>query len=346
MRIKKVLSTFLVGTLALSVLLTGCSSGGSKAASGSGSAAEAYAPKKTLEFIAPAGAGGGWDLTIRSVAKTLQDTKMVTVPMPVTNKPGGGGGIALSYLQEKKGSDSTISVYSAPLLLINLTGQTPLSYKDVTPLARLIADYGVFAVKKDSKYKTINDVMDALKKDPKSVKIGGNSAAGSLDHLQFLTVAKAAGVPVEKLKDIDFLSFQDGSAPAQLLGGFIDVLSSGLGDIKGIVESGDARGLATTADKKVGEGKMAEILTAKEQGIDATFVNWRGLFGPPGMPDAAVKYWGETLKKMSETEQWKSIAKQNGWDIIYSDNVEFAKFLEQTNKDYTDLLSTIGLLKK
>lgn len=344
MKIKKVLSSFLVGSLAVSVLLTGCSSGGSKAATGT--AAEAYAPKKALEMIAPAGAGGGWDLTMRSVSKTLGDTKMVSVPMPVTNKPGGGGGVALSYLQEKKGSDGTISVYSAPLLLINLTGQTPLSYKDVTPLAKLIADYEVFAVKKDSKYKTINDIMDALKKDPKSVKVGGNSAAGSLDHLAFLSVAKAAGVPVDQLKNIDFISFQDGSAPAQLLGGHIDLISSGLGDIKGILESGDAIGLAVTSDKRVGEGTYAKVPTAKEQGINATFVNWRGLFGPPGMPEAAVKFWSDTLKKMSDTDEWKQMCKQNGWDITYADNAEFAKFLEQTNNDYTDLLKSIGMLKK
>jgi putative tricarboxylic transport membrane protein len=276
----------------------------------------------------------------------LQDNKLVTVAMPVTNKPGGGGGVTLSYLQEKKGSDTIVAVYSAPLLLINLTGQTPLSYKDVTPLARLMADYDVFAVSKNSQYKTINEVMDALKKDIKSVKLGGNSAAGSLDHLAFLTMAKAAGVPVEKLKDIDFISFQDGSAPAQLMGGHIDLLSSGLGDIKGILESGDAIGLATTADKRIGDGLFSKIPSCKEQGIDATFTNWRGLFGAPGMPDYAVKFWVENLKKMTETDEWKDLCKQNGWDTIYADNVEFAKFIEKTNADYTELLSSIGMLKK
>lgn len=344
MSFKKVMTTMVAGTVVTAMLLTGCTS---KATTTTGSApAEVKYPTKTLEFIAPAGAGGGWDLTIRSVAKTLQDSKLVSVAMPVTNKPGGGGGVALSYLQEKKGSDTVVAVYSAPLLLINLTGQTPLGYKDVTPLARLMADYDVFAVSKNSPYKTINDVMDALKKDIKSVKVGGNSAAGSLDHLAFLTMAKAAGVPVEKLKDIDFISFQDGSAPAQLMGGHIDLLSSGLGDIKGILESGDAIGLATTADKRIGEGAFAKIPSCKEQGIDATFVNWRGLFGAPGMPDYAVKFWVENLKKMTETDEWKELCKQNGWDTIYMDNVEFTKFIEKTNAEYTELLSSIGMLKK
>lgn len=345
MSIKKVLSAAIAGTVALSVLLTGC--GASKTGTGSAVKKEDVKyPTKNLEFIAPSGAGGGWDLTIRSVAKTLQDTKLVSVAMPVTNRTGGGGGVNLSYMQEKKGSDTLVAVYSAPLLLINLTGQTPLSYKDTTPLAKLIADYEVFAVSKNSKYKSINEVMDALKKDPKSVKIGGNSAAGSLDHLAFLSVAKAAGVPVDKLKSIDFISFQDGSAPAQLMGNHIDLISSGLADIKGIIESGDAVALAQTAAKRVGEGKFAQVPTCKEKGIDTTFVNWRGLFGAPGMPEYAVKFWGETLKKMSESEEWKKVCLQNGWDITYSDKAEFEKFLEQTDKEYTDLLNSIGMLKK
>jgi putative tricarboxylic transport membrane protein len=338
MLLKKSLVTLIAGSLAAIMLLTACSS-----SSSTGAQKQNY-PDKALEFIAPAGAGGGWDVTIRTVAKTLQDTKLVKVPMPVTNKPGGGGGVALSYLGEKKGSDSIITVYSPPLLLINLNGSTPLGYKDTTPIAKLIADYGVFVVSKNSKYKSIKDVMEALKKDPKSVKIAGTSAAGSLDHLQFLSMAKTAGV--QKLKEIDFISFQDGSAPAQLLGGHVDLLSTGLADVKALIDSGDLVGLATTADKRIGEGKFAQIKTCKEEGINATFVNWRGLFGAPGMPDYAVKFWRETLKKMSDSEEWKKAAKSNGWDITYSDGDEFNKFLETTNVEYTKLLQEIGMLKK
>ena len=342
MSLKKTIITLIAVTLIAAVLLTGCS--GKTATTNDGGTAEVKYPTKTLEFIAPAGAGGGWDVTIRTVSKVLSDNKLVPVPMPITNKPGGGGGVALAYLQEKKGSDSIVTVYSPPLLLINLNGSTPLGYKDTTPIARLIADYGIFVVAKDSKYQSINDVMEDLKKDPKSVKIGGTSAAGSMDQLQFLKVAKAAGVT--NLNQIDYISFQDGSAPAQLLGGRLGVLSTGIADAKPLLESGDLRALATTADKRIGEGIIAEVPTAKEQGIDATFVNWRGLFGTPDMPDYAVKYWQETLKKMTETEQWKNALKTNGWDNIYADGDEFVKFLEQENESSKALLDEIGMLKK
>lgn len=324
----------IVLTIVGAMTLTGCS--------GSAASSEANYPKGALEFIAPSGAGGGWDLTIRTVAKVLQDTDLVSAPMPVTNNAGSGGGVNLAYMQTQKGSEKVISVYSPPILLIELNGSSEYGYEDTTPLARLITDYGAFVVNKDSKYKDLAQVMEALKKDPKSVKIGGNSAAGSMDHVQFLIVAKAAGV--ENLKEIDYISFQDGTATAQILGGHIDLLTTGLGDIQALVESGNLNALAVTAGERVGEGVLAEIPTCKEQGIDVVFENWRGLFGAPGMPEYAVKFWQETLAKMVETDEWKTEAAKHGWAPAYLGQSEFNEFLKTTKEEYKVILEEIGLL--
>lgn len=296
-------------------------------------------PPKTLSFVAPSGAGSGWDLTIRTVAKTLKDTGLVTANMPITNRPGGGGAVNLAYMQTQAGSDKLISVYSPPILLTHLTGASKYSYEDTTPLARLITDYGAFVVSKDSKYTSINEVMDVLKKDPKAVKIGGTSAAGSMDHIQFLMIAKAAGVP--NLNQIDYISFQDGGAVAQVLGGHVDLISTGLGDVAQLVESGNLKALAQTAEKRIGEGAVAEIPTVKEQGIDATFENWRGLFAPKDMPEYAMTYWNNTLKEMVETPEWAEARKRNGWDAAYQNSEEFTKFLATTNDQYKDILAEI-----
>ncbi|MDV7103414.1 tripartite tricarboxylate transporter substrate-binding protein [Vibrio sp. TH_r3] len=296
-------------------------------------------PPKTVSMIAPAGAGGGWDLTIRTVAKTLKDTGLVASNLPVVNRPGGGGAVNLAYMQTKKGSGNLISVYSPPILLTNLTGASKYSYKDTTPLARLITDYGAFVVSKNSKYTSINQVMEALKNDPKSVKIGGTSSAGSMDHIQFLIIAKAAGVP--NLRQIDYISFQDGGAVAQVLGGHVDLISTGLGDVSSLVKSGDLRALAHTADKRVGEGLVAEIPTVKEQGIDATFENWRGLFGPKDMPDYAVTFWSKALKDMVETPEWSEARTRNGWDDAYQNSEDFTQFLATTNEQYKTILAEI-----
>ncbi|GLO63469.1 tricarboxylic transport TctC [Vibrio sp. MACH09] len=296
-------------------------------------------PPKTLSMVAPSGAGGGWDLTIRTVAKTLKDTKLVDSNMPVTNRPGGGGAVNLAYMQTKVGKDNLISVYSPPILLTNLNGSSKFGYKDTTPLGRLITDYAAFVVSKDSKYTSINEVMEALKKDPKSVKIGGTSSAGSMDHIQFLMIAKAAGVP--NLNKIDYISFQDGGAVAQVLGGHIDLISTGLGDVTSLVKSGNLRALAQTADKRIGSGVIADIPTVKEQGIDATFENWRGLFGPKDMPEYAVTFWNKTLKEMTETQEWSEARTRNGWDDAYQNSEEFTKFLAQTNEQYKEILREV-----
>ena len=305
--------------------------------------AQSYKPKGNLEFVAPAGAGGGWDLTIRTVAKVLGDTKLVTNPMPVTNKPGGGGAVNLTYMQTKKKSDKLIVVYSPPILLNNLNGTTPLGYKDTTPLARLITDYNAFAVNKTSKYQSIAEVMEAIKKDVTSVTIGGNSAAGSMDHVSFLVVAKAAGV--KDLKAVKYISFQDNAGAAQLMGGHIDVLVAGLADIRGLVESGEIRALATTAPKRPTIGLGAKVPTCREAGIDAEFRNWRGLFGAPGMPANAVKYWRDTLAKMVKTPEWIAACEKNGWDLNYADQEEFTKFLGENSALMKSILVELGIAK-
>ena len=299
-------------------------------------------PSRPFEFISPGGAGGGWDTTIRMTAKVLAEEGIVTQPMPVVNKPGGGGGVGLAYLQKKKGNPYTAIVYSPPLLLINLTGQTKLSYKDTTPLAMLINDYGAFAVPKDSPYKTINDVMEALKKDPKSVKIGGASSPGSMDHLQFLQVAKVAGVG--NLKELPYIAFQEGSLAA-LMGGHIDLLSTGMAETVGPMEAGDIRVLAITAPQRVAEGPLSKIPTVMEEGIDTAFINWRGIFGPVDMPDYAVKYLEDSLAAMVKTDGWDGVCKNNGWTKAFMGSADFKAFLDKTNTEYQDLLTQIGLFK-
>ncbi len=336
MKSKRILSLVLGLFLILSASLA---AEGQKDASAGG---HVVYPKGVLDFVAPGGAGGGWDLTIRTTAKVLKDSGLVKVPMPVRNNPGAGGSVHLASLQEKKGDDKIITVYSPPLILTNLAGTTELGYQDVTPLARLIADYAVFVVRADSPYKSMSDLMDALKADVKSVKIGGVSSAGSMDHIQFLMMAKAAGV--KNLKDIDYVSFDDSGA-AQVLGGHIDLFSTGLSEVQALIESGDLRALGQTADHRVGQGIVAEIPTCVEQGIDATFVNWRGLFGPPEMPEYAVEYWRNTLAEMVKTPEWEQAKTTNGWDDAYMDAPDFETFLGQANEDLKGILTEIGMYK-
>jgi putative tricarboxylic transport membrane protein len=305
-------------------------------------AAAAY-PSKNFECIAPAGPGGGWDTTMRMVTKTLTEKKFITTAMPVTNRPGGGGGVALEYIQRKKGNPYLLTVFSPPLILINLTGQTPLGYKDLTPISMLINDYGAFGVPKNSKYASISEVFEAIKKDPKSVKIGGTSSMGSMDHIQFLAAAKAAGV--ENLKDVPYIAFQGGEGLASLMGSHIDLLSTGMAELVGPKESGDIKILALTAPARIPSGPLSDVPTLKESGIDAEYINWRGIFGAPGMPEAERVFMENALKNMSETPEWKAICERNGWAPVYMNTGDFTAFLDLSDAEAKSLLREIGMLR-
>ncbi|MBS6955883.1 MAG: tripartite tricarboxylate transporter substrate binding protein [Enterocloster asparagiformis] len=323
----------LILTALLTTALAGC---GRESPAGE----EKTYPLEAVELIAPAGPGGGYDLTIRAVAQCLQEEGLVDVPLPVTNKPGGGGRLCLEYMHEKQGNDDMLVVYSPPLCLINLNGSTKLNYRDnTTPIAKLAVDYGCFAVKADSPYRTLNDVMSRLKEDPKAVKIGGTSSEYSMDHVQFLKIAHAAGV--KDLQLIPYEGFENGGVMAQLMGERVDVMSAGISDVLGLVESGDIRVLAVTAPERLEGDVISQIPTCRELGIDAEFYNWRGIFGPENMPDYAVEYWEETLREMAKTPEWAAACDRYGWTVDYQGREDFVKFLDQVNEEYALLLDEI-----
>lgn len=301
-------------------------------------------PQEAVELIAPAGPGSGYDLTARSISRCLQSTGLIPVPLPVTNKPGGGGVLSLEYLDSHAGRDDIVSVFSPPLCLIHLNGSTDLNYKEnTTPIGMLAVDYGCFAVRADSPYENLGQVMEALKEDPLSVRIGGTSAYGSMDHIQFLKIAMAAGVG--RLQEVEYEGFENGGAAAQLMGNRVDVLSCGVSDIVGMMESGDIRVLAVTSEERLEGAVISKIPTCREQGIDAQFFNWRGLFGPRDMPEYAVEYWEDVLRRMTGTEEWKSTCKKYGWTVEYEGHEAFETYLEQANEEYRQLLEKIGLVQ-
>ena len=233
--------------LLASALVLSLNSGCSQRQAKSAEAVSPY-PRQSVELIAPAGVRSGSDLTLRSVAQCLRDAGLVDVPLPVTNRPGNGGGLALDYLNEHIGADDALAVFSPPVCLIHLNGSTPLSYhENTTPIAKLVTDYGCFAVASNSPYQNLNQVMEALREDPGSVRVGGTSSVGSMDHVQFLKVAQAAGI--EALDQLSYTGFEDGRVLAQLLGGHVDIVSAGIGDVVGLVESGDVRVLGITAEQ-------------------------------------------------------------------------------------------------
>jgi putative tricarboxylic transport membrane protein len=313
----------------LTIVLSACNTGA------------AY-PSKPLEIVAPAGAGGGWDTLARTVNRALEVEKIYPQPMSVLNKTGGGGGVGLAYINSKKGDDYELVVYSPPAIILTLNKTFPDSYKILTPLAKLITDYQVILVKADSPYKTLADLLAAIKKDPNAVKFAGGSAAGSMDHLAFAKIAKAAGIDPKTLVYVAFSG--GGEAITTLLGNNVAFVSTGTGESLAQLQAGTVRALAVTSPERR-TGVLKDVPTVKESGYNVTYEVWRGIFGPPGMSKEAQDWWAVNLKKMSESKTWKDSLATLQWEPAYADAAAFTKFLADEEVSYTALMTDLGFIK-
>jgi putative tricarboxylic transport membrane protein len=184
--------------------------------------------------------------------------------------------------------------------------------------------------------------MAAVKKNPGAVKFAGGSSPGSMDHLAFCKVAKMAGI---NAKDLSYVAFSGGGeALTTLLGGNVAFVSSGTGEVLTHIEAGTVRALAITSGERRG-GPLKDVPTLKELGIKTTYEVWRGVFGTPGMSKEAQAYWGKTLKTMVGTKTWKEQLTTLQWVDAYQDANGFAKFLQDEEKSYRELMTALGFAK-
>ena len=298
-----------------------------------------------LHFVIGGGAGGGWDGTARGTGEALTKAGMLK-SASFENMSGGGGGKALAYMINNKPAN-TVLVQSTPLVLRSITrhegyvtggGSGVLSYKDVVPIAGVIGDYGAIAVAKNSPFKNFKDVVDAYKKNPKSVKMAGGSVRGSMDHLIGALAFQEAGA---NPNDVIYVPYDaGGKALAGLLSGETQIISTGLGELMGARDQ--VRIIGITAPDRVSDAPDAPTL--KEQGYDVQFVNWRGFFGPPGMSNADKKAIAKMLGDVQKTPEWEAVRARNAWVNIYNPDKKFVKFLKQQTKEMTDLMKKLGVI--
>jgi len=306
------------------------------------SSTSSFAVEK-LHFLIGGGAGGGWDGTARGTGEALTKAGFLK-SASFENMSGGGGGKALAYMINTK-PENTILVQSTPLVLRSITrhkgyvsGNGTLSYKDVVPIAGVIGDYGAIAVAKNSPYKNFKDVVDAYKKNPKSVKMAGGSVRGSMDHLIGALAFQEAGA---NPNDVVYVPYDaGGKALAGLLSGETQILSTGLGEVMGARDQ--VRIIGITAPKRVGDAP--EVPTLKEQGYDVQFVNWRGFFAPKSMPSGDVKKIAKMLGDVQKTPEWETVRKRNAWVNIYNPGSKFDSFLKKQTKEMTKLMKKLGVI--
>lgn len=234
-----------------------------------------------IHFLIPGGAGGGWDGTARGTGEALTEAGIVG-SASYENMSGGGGGKAIGYLIENADSlHDTLMVNSTPIVIRSLTGVFPHNFRDLTLVSGTIGDYAAFVVGADSDINSMADLLAAFDADASGTAIGGGSVPGGMDHLVAAAVMEAAGKDALSVKYIPYDA--GGKAMAALLSGEIKALSTGFSEAVALAQAGEVKILGVTSDARV--DAFGDAPTMKEQGIDTTFVNWRGFFAAPGLPD-------------------------------------------------------------
>lgn len=304
----------------------------------------AFQPGNT-ECIAPAGAGGGWDMTCRLVGKTLQDLKLISGTMQVTNKAGGGGGAAYAEVVNKRGTDNNLIVAASSATSTRLAQNAyPGNTMDqVRWLAAVGADYGMIAVAADSPIKTLPELMAKVKADPTSVSFAGGSAVGGWDHLKVLMTAKKAGI--SNVRTVKYVAFDGGGeAVTQLLAGKVQAFTGDISEAKGFVDAGKIKVLAVMAPQRL-DGEFAKFPTAKEQGIDAVGANWRGFYAPGQMSNDAYNFWVKSVGTVYDSKEWKDIMAKNGMAPLNLRGNDFQKFVKDSVDEIQALSREIGIIK-
>lgn len=294
------------------------------------------------ECVAPAAPGGGFDLTCRLTSQELNRLGIVEPTIRTTNLPGGIGAVAYNQIQATRRDDPNVIVAVSTGSWVNLAQGKfgRFTENDVRWLGAVGADYGVLAVRKDSPFQTFEDFVNALKADPTSVAIGAGGTVGSQDWMKPALVAQAAGVDPKALR---YLSYEGGGeALAALLGGTIQALPGDASEMKGQLEAGEIRVLATFSAERL-SGPYAEVPTAKELGYDVEWPIVRGFYGPPEMGDAAYAYWTDALTRLNASPEWQTAREGQGLYEFSLIGAEFEALAKERTAAFRELAASVGL---
>nr|WP_298682147.1 tripartite tricarboxylate transporter substrate binding protein [uncultured Dongia sp.] len=297
----------------------------------------ALAALDALTVVAPAKPGGGWDQTARSMQEVFQTTGIVKA-VQVENVAGAGGTVGLAQFANRKGDASAVLVGGLVMLGAILTNKSPVSFKDVTPLARLTGEYEVIVVPAASELKSMGDLAAKLKADAGSVSWGGGSAGGT-DHILAGLIAKAAGADVTKLNYVAFSG--GGEALAAIVGGHVTCGVSGLGEFEAQIKAGELRALAISSGERL---PGLDAPTLKESGLDVELANWRAVFGAGELADADKAALLDAVDQMVKSDAWKQTLATKGWMDTYLAGDAFAAYLSEEEARVTTVLKEIGLV--
>ena len=302
-----------------------------------------WKPERNVEIVVPSAPGGSNDKTARSVERIIHDKRLMAATLTVVNKPGGGNAMTMNYLNQHSGDGHYVMVGTPTILSNHIIGASALNYTDFTPIASLFNEYIVFAVKSDAPMKSGRDLIERLKKDPKSVSIGFATALGSHNHIAAGLLAKAIGGDVRGLKVVAFKGSSE--AIGALLGGHIDLVTTAAGNVADQVEAGKLRIVGVAASQRL-TGPYAAVPTWKEQGVNVVFGGWRSIMGPKGMSAPQTAYWEKIMQQVVAAPEWKADLERNYLSDDFATGDRFKAELKEDYASMKSVLAELGLAKQ
>lgn len=301
------------------------------------SATSAFAQMSELKIMAPAGPGGGWDQTARSIQGTLQKENLVS-NIQVENVTGAGGTIGLQQFVNNSKGDATATIVGGYVMVgAIIANASPVTLADVTPIARLTGEYVVVVVPAASEIQDAKQLAEAVKADPGAVTWAGGSAGGA-DHIAAGLFVKAAGVAPEEINYIPYSG--GGEALAALLGNQVTVGISGYSEFASQIEAGALRVIGVTAPERQ---DYLDAPTFVEQGFDVDLQNWRMIAAAPGITDEEREGLTTTIRTMAESDAWNQELETKGWVNTYLDGAEFQTYLDAQIEQTAAILSELGI---
>ena len=301
------------------------------------------APASAAECIAPSNPGGGWDFTCRTIGRILSELDLVEGNVKVTNMPGGVGAVTYAMVANERPNDPELFVATSTVGVTQIAqGRYPAPLDAMRYIAMLGADVGVIAVKADSEIQDLAQLTEMMAAEPGSLVTAGSSSVGGWDHIRLLQVAREGGL--ENLQELRWVQFDGGTdAVTQMLGGQVDVVSTDIGEIAGFIESGDIRVLAALSDEPI--PAFPDIPTAKDQGIDVTGYNWRGVYTGGEVSDEDYQAWVDRLKTLYDSEEWQKAATDFGLVPIWRGGEEFETYVREQEQAMAEISRDIGIIE-
>ncbi|MBL8520752.1 MAG: tripartite tricarboxylate transporter substrate binding protein [Betaproteobacteria bacterium] len=311
-------------------------------------AAQGWEPTKSVEFVVPAGTGGGADQMARLIQGIVTKHNLMKQPMVVVNKGGGAGAEGFMDMKGSKGDPHKIIITLSNLFTTPLAQGTPFSWKDLTPVKMMALDQFVFWVNSAAPYKTAKEYTDAAKAaGPGKFKMGGT---GAKQEDQIITVA------VEKITGAKFtyIPYKGGGEVAtQLVGKHVD--STVNNPIEAVEQwrAGNLRPLCVFDDKPMiyktkvtATMAWSDIPTCKSQGMDVDYQMLRGIFMAPGVSKEQTGYYVGVLKKVMDTQEWKDFMEKGAFSQTTMQGDEYTAWVAKEEKRHEGLMAEAGFLAK